>query len=334
MNSPDQFPILDGAQPAARAAETSANPSAIPALARLARLLALNAPQDGSFETCIPGVHAIRASTASTELVHGLHRPALCIVAQGTKTVMLGDESYEYDPSRMMIFSLDLPIAAMIRQASVAAPYLSFRLDFNQQRLAELILKAYPDGVPAMRKDVAERRAVVVAQAGEAIVDAAARLMALAGQPEDAALLAPLAIDEIVLRLLRGPFGARLAQLGRVESHRIGKVVDWIRRHYEQPIRIEDMAALAHMSPSSLHEHFKSLTSMSPLQFQKTLRLQEARRLMLATGMDAGLACQRVGYASPSQFSREYARHFGSAPTKDMLRLRNSGLAHAVSFTQ
>lgn len=330
MNSPDQHPILAGAQ-AARQADS---PAAMPALARLARLLAAHTPQDGSFETCIPGVHAIRASNTSAELVHGLHRPALCIVAQGAKTVMLGDESYEYDPSRMMIFSLDLPVAAMIRQASVAAPYLSFRLDFDQDRLAELILKAYPEGVPAVRGGETGRRAVYVAQAGEAIVDAAARLMALAGQPEEAALLAPLAIDEIVLRLLRGPFGARLAQLGRVESHRIGKVVDWIRRHYDQAMRIDDMAALAHMSPSSLHEHFKSLTSMSPLQFQKTLRLQEARRLMLSTGMDAGLACQRVGYASPSQFSREYARHFGSAPTRDMLRLRKAGLAQAVSFTQ
>lgn len=305
--------------------------AAPPALARLAGRLLAHAPQDGSFETCIPGVHAIRASNTSAELVHGLHCAALCIVAQGAKTVMLGDESYEYDPSRMMIFSLDLPIAAMIRQASVAAPYLSFRLDFDHERLSELILKAYPDGVPA----VSDKRAVYVAQAGEAVIDAAVRLLTLASQPEDAELLAPLAKDEIVLRLLRGPFGARLAQLGRVESHRIGKVVDWIRRNYDQPIRIDDMAELAHMSPSSLHEHFKSLTSMSPLQFQKTLRLQEARRLMLSTGMDAGLACQRVGYASASQFSREYSRHFGSAPTRDMVRLRSAGVAvDSVSFTQ
>lgn len=299
-------------------------------LARLAALLAANAPHDGSFATCIPGLHAVRASTPSEELVHGLHRPALCIVAQGAKTVMLGDEAYDYDPSRMLIFSLDLPIAAMIRQASVAAPYLSFRLDFDQERLAELVLKAWPDGLPPVRQG----RAVYVAQASEAIVDAAARLLALAAQPEDAALLAPLVQDEIVLRLLRGPFGARLAQLGWVESTRVGKVVAWIRAHYDQPMRIGEMADLAHMSPSALHEHFKSLTSMSPLQFQKTLRLQEARRLMLSTGMDASLACQRVGYASASQFSREYARHFGSAPTRDMSRLREAGLTGAVSFAQ
>ncbi len=301
-----------------------------PGLARLAALLAANAPCDGSFATCIPGLHAVRASRPSEELVHGLHRPALCIVAQGAKTVMLGDEAYDYDPSRMLIFSLDLPIAAMIRQASAAAPYLSFRLDFDQERLAELVLKAYPEGVPLLR----EGRAVYVAQASEAIVDAAARLLALAAQPEDAALLAPLVQDEIVLRLLRGPFGARLAQLGRVESTRVGRVLAWIRAHYDQPMRIDEMADLAHMSPSSLHGHFKSLTSMSPLQFQKTLRLQEARRLMLSTGMDASLACQRVGYVSASQFSREYARHFGSAPTRDMMRLREAGLAEAVSFSQ
>ena len=301
-----------------------------PGLARLAALLAANAPCDGSFATCIPGLHAVRASRPSEELVHGLHRPALCIVAQGAKTVMLGEETYDYDPSRMLIFSLDLPIAAMIRQASAAAPYLSFRLDFDQERLAELVLKAYPEGVPPLR----EGRAVYVAQASEAIVDAAARLLALAAQPEDAALLAPLVQDEIVLRLLRGPFGARLAQLGRVESTRVGRVLAWIRAHYDQPMRIDEMADLAHMSPSSLHGHFKSLTSMSPLQFQKTLRLQEARRLMLSTGMDASLACQRVGYVSASQFSREYARHFGSAPTRDMMRLREAGLAETVSFSQ
>lgn len=300
------------------------------ALARLAGLLAAQAPYDGTFATCIPGVHAVRAANASTELVHGLHRPALCIVAQGAKTVMLGGESYDYDPSRMMIFALDLPIAALIRQASAPAPYLSFRLDFDQARLGELILKVYPEGVPLLR----EQRAVQVAQAGEPVIDAAARLMALAAQPDDAPLLAPLVIDEILLRLLRGPFGARLAQLGQVETHRVSKVVAWIRAHYDQAIRVDDMAALAHMSTSSLHEQFKSLTSMSPLQFQKTLRLQEARRLMLATGMDAGLACQRVGYVSASQFSREYARHFGTAPTRDIARLRNAGLAEAVSFVQ
>ena len=302
-----------------------------PGLQRLGALLHGAAPHDGSFALGVGGAHAVRTSSASTELIHGLHRPALCIVAQGAKTVMLGEESYDYDPARMMIFSLDLPIAAMIRTASVAQPYLSLRLDFDLARLAELILQVYPDGVPLLR----EQRAVYVAQANEAIIDAAARLVALAAQPEDAALLAPLIVDEILIRLLRSPFGGRLAQMGRAESHRVARVVSWIREHYDQPIRIDSMAELAHMSASSLHQQFKSFTSMSPLQFQKTLRLQEARRLMLATGIDASLAGQRVGYLSASQFSREYARHFGSAPTRDMSRLRQgAGGVDAVAFTQ
>ncbi|WP_426110788.1 AraC family transcriptional regulator N-terminal domain-containing protein [Massilia sp. PWRC2] len=294
-------------------------------LRRLAALLQAAAPRDGSFALGVGGAHAVRTSTISRELVHGMHRPALCIVAQGAKTVMLGDEAVDYDPARMLIFSLDVPIAAMIRQASVAAPYLSLRLDFDLDRLAALILQVYPDGVPSLR----QQRAVYVVKASAAIVDAAARLTALAGQAQDAALLAPLIVDEILIRLLRSDFGPRLAQLGRAQSHRVARVVAWIRDHFDQPLRVDDMASMAHMSASSLHQQFKSHTSMSPLQFQKTLRLQEARRLMLATGIDAGVAGQKVGYLSASQFSREYARHFGSAPTRDMSRLREAGAAAA-----
>ncbi|MFC0131146.1 AraC family transcriptional regulator [Massilia eurypsychrophila] len=292
-------------------------------LQRLAGLLLRAAPHDGSFAVGVGGAHAVRTSTTSAELVHGLHRPALCIVAQGAKTVMLGDESYDYDPARMLIFSLDLPIAAMIRQATMAAPYLSLRLDFDLARLAELIVQVYPDGVPLLPA----RRAICVADATEAILDAAARLVALAHQPDDAQLLAPLIVDEMLIRLLRGPFGARLAQLGHAESHRVTRVVAWLRNHFDEPMRIDDLADMAHMSASSLHQHFKNLTSMSPLQFQKTLRLQQARRLMLSNGMTASSAGQQVGYLSASQFSREYARHFGSSPSGDMVRLRDHRLA-------
>lgn len=308
------------------AAPLSSDVSLDAGLRRLAALLQAAAPRDGSFSLGLGGAHAVRTSTISRELVHGMHRPALCIVAQGAKTVMLGDESVDYDPSRMLIFSLDVPIAAMIRQASVAAPYLSLRLDFDLDRLAELILQVYPDGVPSLR----QQRAVYVVQASAAIIDAGARLTALATQPEDAALLAPLIVDEILIRLLRSAFGPRLAQLGRARSHRVATVVAWIRDHFDQPLRVDHMAAMAHMSASSLHQQFKSHTSMSPLQFQKTLRLQEARRLMLATGIDAGVAGQKVGYLSASQFSREYARHFGSAPTRDMSRLRAAGVDGGV----
>jgi AraC-like DNA-binding protein len=302
-----------------------------PNVTRLASLLSAHTPHDGSFELCIPGVHAIRASRPSAELVHGLHRPALCIIAQGAKTVMLGEEVYEYDALRMLIFSVDLPIAAQVRHASHSKPYLCFRLDLDPHRVAELVMKVYPSGIPRVQ----DSRAVYFAQASEAIVDAAARLMDLMAQPVEANLLGPLVVDEILIRLLRSPVGGRLAQLGHTESnvHRVAKAVSWVRDNFTQPMSVEDLAELVHMSASSFHQHFKSVTSMSPLQYQKVLRLQEARRLMMSTGMDASIASRRVGYLSPSQFSREYARFFGIAPTKDISRLRDAGLAE-VSFTQ
>jgi AraC-like DNA-binding protein len=289
-------------------------PAAGSPLARLAGLLLAHAPGDGSFELCVPGVHAIRASRPSTDLVHGLQGSSVCIVAQGAKTVLLGGEAYTYDAPRMLVFSVDLPVAAQVLRASPARPYLCFRLDLDPRRIAELTMKVYPAGPPRVR----EHRAIYLAQAGEAIVDTAARLMALMDDPADAALLAPLVGDEMLIRLLRSPIGGRLAQVGQSDSevHRIGKAVSWLRDNFDQPVSIDTLAGMVHMSPSTLHQHFKSVTSMSPLQYQKTLRLHEARRLM-STGMGASVAGGRVGYLSASQFSREYARLFGSAPTRD-----------------
>jgi AraC-like DNA-binding protein len=146
-------------------------------------------------------------------------------------------------------------------------------------------------------------------------------------QPEDANLLGPLVVDEILVRLLRSPIGSRVAQIGQPKSgvQRVAEAVSWIRTHFAQPVTVDEMAASVHMSASSFHERFKAVTSMSPLQYQKVLRLHEARRLMLFQSMDASDACRRVGYLSPSQFSREYVRFFGSAPTKDIARLREAG---------
>jgi len=292
-----------------------------PALSRLADLLRAHTPADGSFELGLPGVHAIRASRPSTDLVHGLQGSSVCIVAQGAKTVLLGGEAYTYDAPRMLVFSVDLPVAAQVLRASPARPYLCFRLDLDPQRVADLTLKVYPGGPPRER----EGRAVYLAQAGNAIVDAASRLMALMDDPLDAALLAPLVVDEMLIRLLRSPIGGRLAQIGQADSgtHRIARAVHWIRDHYDQPVSIDDLAGMVHMSASTLHQHFKSVTSMSPLQYQKVLRLHEARRLM-ATGLGASAAGGRVGYVSASQFSREYARLFGNAPSRDMPRLQNA----------
>ena len=288
--------------------------------AKLSRLIAAYAPHDGSFELRIPGLHARRLSRSNTECFHSLRLPSLCIVAQGAKTVIVGQEVYEYDASRMIVFSVALPVASQITQASHSEPYLALKLDLDPHKIADLVLKVFPHGLPPVQ----ERGAVYITAIDVSIVNAATRLMECLGLPGDAELLAPLVMDEILIRLLRSPIGVRVAQMGFAESsvHRVAKAISWLRANFSQPMRVEGLAGLVHMSVSSFHEHFKSVTSMSPLQYQKVLRLQEARRLMLSTMMDAGTASQRVGYLSASQFSREYSRFFGSAPTKDIARLR------------
>jgi AraC-like DNA-binding protein len=289
-------------------------------VAKLARLLAAYAPHDGSFELRIPGVHASRFSRVNNECVHALRLPSLCIIAQGAKSVIVGDEVYEYDATRMIVFSVALPVAAQVIRASAAEPYLSLKLDLDPHKIAELVLKVYPHGLPPAQG----RSAVYITPAEASVINAGTRLMECLAKPGDAELVAPLVIDEILIRLLRSPIGVRIAQMGFAESsvHRVAKAISWLRENFSQPMKVEELAELVHMSVSSFHEHFKSVTSMSPLHYQKVLRLQEARRLMLSTVMDAGAASQRVGYLSASQFSREYSRFFGSAPTKDIARLR------------
>ncbi|MGH9801614.1 MAG: AraC family transcriptional regulator N-terminal domain-containing protein [Blastocatellia bacterium] len=298
-----------------------------PDAARLAGLLRFHTPHDGLFELCISGVYAIRASRTSAELVHAFLQPALCIVAQGAKSIMLGREVYQYDASRMLIYSIDLPVAGQITQASPAEPYLSFKLNLDPYKVAELVLKVYPQGSP----QVQESRGLYVCQSNQSIVNAVTRLVELMAQPGEAELLAPLVIEEILIRLLRSPIGARVAQIGLAESnvHRIANALSWLRGNFTQPIKVEELAGLAHMSASSFHQHFKSVTSMSPLQYQKALRLQEARRLMLSTVMDASTASRQTGYLSASQFSRDYSRFFGNAPVKDITKLREQGFTAA-----
>jgi AraC-like DNA-binding protein len=292
----------------------------------LARLIAAYAPHDDSFELRIPGLHASRFSHVNTECFHSVRSPSLCIVAQGAKTVIVGQEVYEYDASRMIVFSVALPVASQITKASHSEPYLALKLDLDPRRIADLVLKVYPHGLPPVQ----ERRAVYLTAADAGMVNAATRLMECLAHPADTELLAPLVVDEILIRLLRSPIGVRVAQMGFAESgvYRVAKAIAWLRANFSQPMKVEDLAGLVHMSISSFHEHFKSVTSMSPLHYQKMLRLQEARRLMLSTSTDAGTASQRVGYLSASQFSREYSRFFGSAPTKDIARLRqDTGLS-------
>jgi len=291
-----------------------------PDTAKLARLITAYAPYDDSFDLRIPGLHAGRYSRLNSECFHTLRVPSLCIAAQGAKTVIVGQDVYEYDTSRMIVFSVALPVASQITQASQSEPYLSLRLDLDPRQIADLVLKVYPHGLPPVQ----ERRAVYVTPADPSITNAAIRLMECLSHPGDSEFVAPLIIDEILIRLLRSPIGVRVAQMGFAEStvDRVAKAIAWLRANFSQPMKVEDLAGLVHMSVSSFHEHFKSVTSMSPLHYQKVLRLQEARRLMLSSMMDAGTASQRVGYLSASQFSREYSRFFGNAPSRDIARLR------------
>ncbi len=300
-----------------------------PGVARLASLVSAYAPHDGCFELRVPGVYAIRRSRTNTELMHAVQQPALCIVAQGAKSVVLGQEVYEYDESHMIAFSVDLPVAVQVTRASYAEPFLCLRLDLDRHKVAELILKVYSHGLPRVH----ESRAVYVGQTSVSIVNAATRLIEMMAQP-GVELLTPLVIDEILIRLLLSPLGVRVAQIGLAESsvHGIAKAVSWLRANFSQPMKVEELAELAHMSVSSFHQHFKSVTSMSPLQFQKVLRLQEARRLMLSTMTDASTASWKVGYLSASQFSREYSRLFGSAPSKDIAKLREHPTLDLTQF--
>ena len=293
-------------------------------LARLAARLASHAPHDGSFELLVPGLHVVRRSRPTRVLERATVPPALCIVAQGAKTVMLGSEVYSYDASRLVAYTVDLPLAGQITRASQREPFLVLVLRLDPYKIAELALKVYPHGAPSPDSS----RAVIVGPASAAIVDAAARLVDAVADPTEAEFLAPVLIDEILVRLLLSPVGPRVAQVGQHGSgvQRVARAVEWVREHFSQPIALEDLADLVHMSVSSFHQHFKAVTSMTPLQYQKVLRLQEARRLMLSRTLDASSAGRQVGYLSASQFSREYTRLFGSAPTRDVAKLRQDGV--------
>ena len=240
-----------------KAGKASGNrvPSADPAvdpkgqgMGRLASLIKAYAPHDGAFELRVPGVHAIRRSRVYTELMHGVQRSALCVVAQGAKSVTVGSKVYEYDASRMIVFSVDMPVAAQVTRATPSEPFLGLRLDFDPQKVANAVLKVFPHGLPPVRED----GAVYIAQADGSILNAAIRLIELMAQREDAELLAPLVVEEMLIRLLRGPVGPRVAQIGVADSgvYGVAKAVSWLRANFSQPMKVEELARLANMSVS------------------------------------------------------------------------------------
>ncbi|WP_099716671.1 AraC family transcriptional regulator [Clostridium sp. LS] len=287
---------------------------------RLARLIYTQTPHDGTFSQHIPGLHINRYSRIETDIMKTFYLPSLLIVAQGAKAVTLGNEIYEVGRSSILMFPVALPVALQTTQASYSEPFLSVGLELDPQRISELVMKVYPHGLPPIR----QRSTGYVANTDFGIINAVRRLVKCLQNPSDTKLLAPLVLDEILIRVLRSSIGIHVAEMGFADSgvQRVVKAISWLRDNFSEQIRIADLAQLVHMSESSFHEHFKSVTSMSPLQYQKALRLHEARRLMLSGSMDAATACQLVGYVSDSQFSRDYSRFFGRPPRRDISNLR------------
>lgn len=258
----------------------------------------------------------LRRASSPRELGHGVAHPSFCVIAQGSKELLLGDNRYRYDPAHYLIATVELPIASRIVEASPAQPYLGIILTLDPGLVGSVLVEA---GQFALRRQ-ATVPAINVSPLDIGLLDAVVRLVRLLDSRLEARFLAPLIKREIVYRLLLGEQGGRLSQITALgdATHRIAEAIQWLRRNFDQPLRIEAIAHEFGMSVSGFHHHFRALTAMSPLQFQKQLRLQEARRLMLSEGFDAASAGYNVGYGTAAQFTREYKRLFGAPPRRDI----------------
>jgi AraC-like DNA-binding protein len=296
--------------------------------AELARLLDRRTGSDGGHETSIPELTLWRFSNP-TEPAPVLQQPAVYVVVQGRKQVTVGDRTYVYDPSKYLAVSLEVPAVANVLEASPDAPYLCLTLRVDARELAALLVET---GQPAPRADH-DGRAVFVSGLEAPLLDALLRLVRLLDAPQDIPVLAPLVRRELHYRLLQGEQQGRLAEMaiGDGRLRRVARAIAWIRTHYAEPLQVEELARLANMSPSALHAHFSAVAGVSPIQYQKQLRLQEARARLLSSGASAETVAYEVGYASPSQFSREYARLFGQPPRRDADAMR-TGAASAASL--
>lgn len=267
----------------------------------------------------LPGLVLHRYS-APLKPSHGVTRGSLCVIAQGSKQVQLGNERYQYDPFHYLLATAGLPVTGQLLEASREKPYLSLRMDLDAELVGSVMIQLGHYVPPSH----AEVRAISVSFLDAGLLDAVLRLVRLVETPAEAPFLAPLVKREIVYRLWMGEQGERLRYIAALGgyTHHIAKTVDRLRQDLSQPLRIEAIARDLGMSVSGFHHHFKAVTAMSPLQFQKRLRLQEARRLLLSERLDAASAAYRVGYNDASQFSREYKRLFGLPPIRDVQQLR------------
>ncbi len=269
--------------------------------------------------TAVPGLSLYRRDEPTQPTII-MYEPRICVIAQGAKRVLLGDDTYEYDSHHFLITSVDLPTVVQVIKASREKPYLGLILKLDQREISQLMVDS---NLPLPRAQQSSR-GMATGKVTLPLLAAFQRLIDVLDEQKDIPILAPIIKREIFYRLLVGDQGVRLRQMASAgsQSQQIARAIDWLKSNFTLPLRIDDLATQVNMSTSTFHHHFRSLTAMSPLQYQKWLRLNEARRLMLADRLDATTAAFQVGYESPSQFSREYNRLFGDSPLRDITNLR------------
>lgn len=277
--------------------------------------------ETGEPEVVIPNL-VIRRYQEPTERTCYIYEPSICVIAQGAKRTLLGDEVYEFDVRHFMLISVDLPATSQIIEASVEKPYLGLMLKFNPRDISELMVSC---DIPSSHSQQASR-ALAISEISSPLTNAFNRLIDLLDEPRDIPNLAPLIEREILYRLFVGEQGIRLRQIATTgsKSQQIARAVKWLRDNFTQPLRVDELARHVSMSKSAFHHHFRTMTALSPLQYQKQLRLHEARKLMLIQNFDAADAAFHVGYESPSHFSRDYSRFFGAPPLRDIIELRET----------
>jgi AraC-like DNA-binding protein len=284
----------------------------------LAELIERNVAVDGTSDTSISGLRFVRATKIS-EPVYSVYEPSLCVVAQGAKLVMLGEESYQYDSASYLTASVHLPITGQVIKASPENPYLCVNLQLDMNQIFEVVQSS-----SQVISNDSPGRGLVISLINDSLLEAVLRLIRLLETPQDIPILADGIKREIIYRILQNDRNDSLKYFALVgsQAQRIAKVIGVLNREFAQPLKVNELAKEARMSPSSFYNHFKEVTGMSPIQFQKQLRLQEARRLLLTENLEAAEVAFQVGYESPSHFSREYSRKFGLSPMKDIRRLR------------
>ncbi|ENL1285317.1 AraC family transcriptional regulator [Vibrio parahaemolyticus] len=304
---------------------SDSSPTSLPSRAfatqKLAKLIDRWTGNANQYDTPISGLRFSRWTTPTPPTSY-THNPSICLIAQGRKRVLLGEESFIYDANHFLISSVDLPIIANIIEASEELPYLGLIMELDLTEISQLIV----DSELAFTQSKEAQKGIAVGELSESLLDAFVRLAELLDEGQNIKILAPIIKREIFYRLLMSEQGTRLHQIVTAgsHSHQIAKAIDWLKNNFVKPLSVGDLASFTGMSKSSFYTHFRSMTSMTPLQFQKKLRLSEARRLMLTENLDAMAATFKVGYESPSQFSREYSRLFGAPPSKDIKSLREN----------